>query len=285
VGTEDMRTSDRVYLELPITVAGTDATGREFVEGTRTLVLSRGGAKIISRHALVPQQRLRIRCTKTGLETDVRVVGSITREEEGCHYGVALLYPEMNLWGINFPSLSGAENPAARMLVECTRCHSQEVVHLDVFELEVLLANERLSRSCGRCGGTTLWTQPVPGEGPLPTSRMAPGPGHYVHERKSPRLNLKVDVCIRHPLYGQEVRPTDNVSQGGFRFRSRKDYPVSTLLEAALPYVPCAANIFTPARIVYREEQSAEGTIAYGVAYLPSPIASSLTGMRISRPG
>ena len=113
---------------------------------------------------------------------------------------------------------------------------------------------------------------------------MAPGPRHCIHERKAPRVKLEVDACIRHPVYGEEVVPTDNVSQGGFRFKSCKDYPVGTLIEAALPYVFGAANIFTPGRIAYREEQRAEGTIAYGVAYLPSRIASSLTGMRISRP-
>jgi hypothetical protein len=283
VGAEDMRTSDRVYLELPIIVTAADATGREFIETTKTLVLSRRGAKIISRQALVPQQRLRIRCAKTGLETDGIVVGLIAREEEGCYYGIAFPHPETNLWGIDFPLLTGAENPAARVFLECTRCHSQEVTHLDVFELEVLMANERLSRSCRRCGGAALWTQPVRGEAPFPTSQVAPGPHRCIHERKAPRVNLEVDVCIRHPVHGEEVVPTVNVSQGGFRFVSCNDYAVGALIEAALPYVFGAANIFSPGRIVYRAEQGAEGTIAYGVAYLPSRIASSLTGMRISR--
>ena len=118
----------------------------------------------------------------------------------------------------------------------------------------------------------------------MPTIQGAPSPSHCIHERKAPRLSLAVTACIHHPVHGEEVVPTDNVSQGGFRFRSWKDYSVGTLIEVALPYVSGAANIFTPARIVFRGEQSAEGTITYGVAFLPSLIASSLTGMRISRP-
>ena len=86
-----MRTSDRVYLETAIIISGTDSAGRKFVENTRALVLSRRGARIVSKHDLVPQQKLTIRCLKTGLDTGVRVVGPIMGAEEGCHFGVALV--------------------------------------------------------------------------------------------------------------------------------------------------------------------------------------------------
>ena len=279
-----MRKSDRVYLEIPIIISGTDSAGREFVEKTRTLVLSRRGAKIVSRHALVPEQNLTIRCLKTGLDTAVRVVGPIMGEEEGCHFGVALLHPKVNVWGINFPLLAGTENPAARVFLECTDCHAQEVVHLDVFELEVLLANECLSRSCKQCNDTTLWMRSAPGEGRIPVGGATPESRHTIQERKTARLNLKVDACLRHSVHGEEVVSTENVSRGGFRFRSRKDYPIGTVIEAALPYSPGAANIFTPARIVHKEEGGGEETFAHGVVYIPSPLAPSLTGMRITRP-
>ena len=281
-----MRTSDRVYLEIAIIISGTDSAGREFVENTRTLVLSRRGAKIISRQALVPQQKLTMRCLKTGLDTPVRVVGPIMGEEEGCHFGVALLRPEVNIWGINFPLLDGTESAAGRVFLECANCHAQEVVHLDVFELEVLLANECLSRPCKQCNRTTLWTRSAPGEGRIPVGRVAPDsrPRHTIQERKAPRINLKVNACLRHSVHGEEVVSTENISRGGFRFRGRKDYPIGTVMEAALPYSPGAANIFTPIRIVYKEEGGREGTFVHGVAYIPSPLAPSLTGMRITHP-
>jgi len=83
-------------------------------------------------------------------------------------------------------------------------------------------------------------------------------------------------------VYGEEVVSTEDVSRGGFRFISRKDYPLGTVIDAALPYSPGAANIFMPAKIVQKEAGDSEGMFAHGAAYIPSPVAPSLTGMRIS---
>jgi hypothetical protein len=279
-----MRTSDRVFLEIPIIISGTDPTGRQFVENTRALVLSRRGARIISRQVLVPEQILTIRCLRTGLDTAVRVVGPIMGKEEGCHFGVAFLHPEENVWGIKFPLLDGTESPASRVFLECANCHAQEVVHLDVFELEVFLANACLTRPCPHCNTSTMWMRTASREEPIPANRAAPQSRHTIQERKSPRINLKVVVCLHHSVLGQEVVTTENVSRGGFRIRSQKDYPVGALIEAALPYSPGAANIFTPARIVHKELCVGAETFVYRLAYIPSPAAPSLTGLRITQP-
>lgn len=284
-----MRTSDRIFMEIPIVLTGTDHEGQEFVENTRALVLSRRGAKIVSKHPLVPQQSLMVRCLKTGMDTAVRVVGPIMGEQEGCHFGVAFLYPEVNVWGINFPLLDGTENPAGRVFMECANCYAQEVAHLDVFELEVFLANECLTRNCPQCNRPTLWMRAAAREQAAPAGEpdVAPIPSgsrHTIQERKHPRVNLKVVVCLRHSVYGEEVVTTENISKGGFRIVGNKDYPTGTVLEAALPYTPGAANIFTPARVVHREVGVGGSTFAYGVAYVPSPVAPSLTGFRITQP-
>jgi len=294
-----VRTSDRLFTETPINISGTDPAGRPFEENTRALVLSRRGARIISRQALVPEQKLTIRCLKTGLEAAVQVVGPIMGEAEGCHFGVAFLQPEVNIWGIHFPLLDGTEKPAARLVLECLDCHAQEVVHLDVLELEVFLANQSLIRSCPNCKKPTLWTQFSSREESTPLERAAPSSGHTIQERKSPsreesvplesaaspsgqttqgrkspRINLQVEVCLRHSDYGQEVVTSENISRGGFRIRSDKDYPLGTVVEAALPYSPGAPNIFTPARLVYKSEeaQRLEGSDpAPSAGKLPSP--------------
>lgn len=279
-----MRTSDRIFLEIAIIISGTNPDGRKFVESTRALVLSRRGARILSRQALVPEQILLIRCVRTGLESEVRVVGPIMGKEEGCHYGVTFLEPEANIWGINFPKLDGTENPASRVFLECANCHTQEVAHLDVFELEVFLANACLTRSCERCNAPTLWTRSSWKEEAAPPDQAKLASRHSKQERKWPRINLKVLVCLHLPEQGQEVVSTENVSRGGFRFRSEKDYPVGMMMEAALPYSPGAANIFTPSRIVHKELAVGAKIFIYRVAYVPSPAAPSLTGLRITQP-
>jgi hypothetical protein len=279
-----MRSSDRVYLELPIIISGSDHAGRKFVENTQTLVISRRGAKIISRQALSPRQMLAIRCLKTGQDAAVRVVGPITGEEEGCHFAVAFIHPEVNFWGISFPLLDGSESAAGRVFLECATCNAQEVVHLDVFELEVLLANECLTRPCPHCNEPTLWVRSTGNEDSATAGRVPPVPRHPSQERKSPRINLKVTACIRNIAGGDDVVTTENVSRGGFRFVGQKEYAVGTTIEAALPYSAGSANIFTPAKIVHRQEGFVAGMFTYGVAYLPSSLAPSLTGMRITQP-
>jgi hypothetical protein len=278
-----MRTSDRVFTEIPIIISGTDSEGRPFEENTRALVLSRRGARIISRETLVPEQILELRCLDTGLDTAVRVIGPIMGKEGGCHYGLAFLEPDANVWGIKFPVLDGTENPAGRMFLACSECHAQEVVHLDVFELEVFLANAGITRPCPQCHTSTLWIRAAAKEGAKSADQAPAKARHTIQERKSPRVELKVTVCIRHPVLGDDLATTENVSRGGFRVLSEKDYPVGTVIEAALPYLPGAANIFTPAKIVHKELGVGAKTFAYGVSYIPSPVARSLTGLRITQ--
>jgi hypothetical protein len=104
------------------------------------------------------------------------------------------------------------------------------------------------------------------------------------NERRDPRIALKVAVCIRHPEFGEEHATTENVSRGGFRFKSRRRYALGTIIEAALPYTSGAANIFAPAQIVYADEVPLEELYAHGVAYKLTEMATSLTGLRIERP-
>ena len=270
-----------MYLEIDVIVSGTDAVGRDFVEDAHTVALSRHGAKILSARTLVPEQVVRIRCHKTRREADVRIVGEIGEDCEGYYYGIELLDPDMDIWGIEFPSLAESDMAVARVLLECLRCQRQEVTHLDVFAIEVLLAQERLSRRCRRCNDTTLWRRAAPRAGEealpdvrLPADQQVQPPRRTRNDRRHVRVHLKIDVCIRHPRHGEEVTVTENVSAGGFRFKSTKQYLEGSVIDVALPYSPAGANIFTSARVVYVEKQPTERMTSYGVSYTPIRRAS-----------
>jgi hypothetical protein len=239
-----------------------------FVEETCTLVLGRHGAKILLTRTLLPDQEISIRCLETGKESLARVVGRIGGDEEGSYYGIELLEPEAGIWGIEFPAADEAELAVGRVLLECVSCHAQELAYLDEFALEVLLANQRLSRPCKRCAETSLWKE-VPAQGGPEAPLGAPKP-RTRNDRRHVRVGLKVKACIRHPQVGEEVVPTINVSRGGFRFASRARYPIGSLLDAALPFTRDAANIYAPGRIVYAGEAPGEQEVyVYGVSYLP----------------
>jgi hypothetical protein len=142
------RRSDRVSLEVPIEVVGTGATGSDFMDKTRAVLVSRHGGKIVLDRILSPEQEITVLCPSTGKETVARVVGHIGEGPGGHFYGIAFLDPEVNLWGIEFPELDDSEEAAARVLLECTVCHTQKVIHLDGPEAEVLEVSHRLSNFC-----------------------------------------------------------------------------------------------------------------------------------------
>jgi len=272
------RRSERVMIELPIVVTGADCMGDTFLEQSHTAIVGRHGAKIVLQRKLGPDQEINIRCHATGREADARVVGQIGTSPEGAfYYGVSLLDPSIDLWGIEFPETGEGEAAVGRVLLECVRCHSRELVYLYEFEAEVLEANRYLSRHCKKCVDTSVWRETVlqPGEESPAEVTVEPTPvavsaKRTKNDRKHVRLELKVNVCIRDPQYGEEVVVTDNVSRGGFRFRSKKHYAEGWLIEVALPYSPGGANIFAPARIMYAEELGTSGESVYGVAYVPA---------------
>ncbi len=256
---QDNRRNERVSLQVPIQVSGTDVAGRLFVEQTRTLAIGRYGAKIVLKRTLAPDQELSIRCVKTGKEADALVLGQAGRGPEGYHYGVTFVNPEVNIWGIEFPAATESGRAVARVLLECGHCHAREVACLNEFEAEVFEASLCLSRPCKRCGDTSVWKesagqlpeQPVPlPVAPKPVQLPTPdSPPRTQNEREDIRVSLRMNACIRHPLYGEQIVATENVSRGGFRFKTSKVFPEGCRVEVALPYSPGAGNIFVSARV------------------------------------
>lgn len=274
------RRSDRVALELPISVAGTDGEGQVFLDETVTIVVSRHGAKIGLARKLFPGQELTMRVLGAAREMTARVVGQTGVASEAYHYGVELLDPESAgaFWGVEFPEPQ--PDFFARLILDCSHCGTRELVYLNELEAEVLDVNERLTRFCKRCSDDSLWkparVSPAETQAAAAAAEAAPAavpPKRTRNDRQHVRLSLRVEVCVRHPRFGQQVAMTENVSRGGFRFRSSTIYEVGSTIEAALPYTRGGANIFSPARIVYAEKVPAEKTNVYGVAYVSGPVA------------
>ena len=61
---------------------------------------------------------------------------------------------------------------------------------------------------------------------------------------------------------------TENVSRGGFSFKSTERFGVGQIVEVCVPYAPGADNIFLSARIARMEALPQEGVHSYGVAHL-----------------
>lgn len=272
------RRSDRVSLVVPIQVRGTDAQGTSFDERAQTLVISRFGALIILARALGAGQEITIRCLGTGSEAKFSVVGQVERRKEGNVYGVEMVDPDVNLWEIHFPPATETEMAAGRTLLECSRCHACEVAYLNIGDIEIFHKNQRISRPCEHCNDLTIWNEaslrkllvepPSLAIDPLSGQAVPPVPQRSEDERVDPRITLSIGGCVRTAEHGEDVVTTENVSEGGVSFKSRKRYVEGAMVGFAVPYMPGRANVFVQARITWSRNLESEGLTAYGLAYL-----------------
>jgi hypothetical protein len=167
---EHLRRSSRIPKELAILLTGSDMDGKGFSEMTKTVLLSRHGAGIISTYKLSAEQEIIVRYLDTNKEAVVRVVGRIGSENETYTYGVAFVDPTtIDFWGIDFAPVSEKDKEARCVLLECGNCKERETVEHSDVESDVLIINEGIVRFCKQCGDSTLWKRAseVPDERPV----------------------------------------------------------------------------------------------------------------------
>jgi len=279
------RRSERISKAIPILLSGSDSEGQQFSEQTRTLVLSRHGAGIFSTRRLAPQSVLIVRSVETNKEAAVRVVDRVAGTPEGYTYGVAFLDPSVNLWNVEFAPQPEEEAGAKSMLLECASCHEREAVSPNDVELDVYAINKSVSRYCANCGTPTSWKEV---SGPIKTTPSSPdtkkddtkkydtkkepaaeatSTSRQENRRKDVRAGVKFSACIRYSG-SQEIVACENLSRGGFCFRSSKHYVEKSMIEVALPYSEGEQAIFFKARIVWVQELAAEKLFRCGAAYV-----------------
>jgi hypothetical protein len=170
VSYEHLRRSSRIPKEVAILLTGSDMDGKGFSEMTKTVLLSRHGAGIISTYKLSAEQEIIIRYLDTNKEALVRVVGRIGSEGEIYTYGVAFVdHSNIDFWDVDFAPVSEREKESRRMLLECGNCKAHETVEHSDVESDVFLINEGIVRYCKKCGDSTLWkrSSDVPEEQPV----------------------------------------------------------------------------------------------------------------------
>ena len=152
-----VRRSGRVAREVPIVLMGTDSAGRVFSEETTTVVLSRHGAGILSRHAFAPEERLSLRFPESTQEAEIRLVGRIGEAQDGYVYGVEFLDASTNYWGCDFPPPDEYSITARGIALECSICLEGKTVQQNEVEADVFLTTGAVFRFCEECGQTTAW--------------------------------------------------------------------------------------------------------------------------------
>jgi hypothetical protein len=283
------RRSGRISKEIAILLSGGDTDGRQFSETTKTLMLSRHGASVLSRHKLMPEQERFLRSVQANREIEVRVCGQIGKREDGYIYGMAFVDSSVDFWGIEFPS-EVLEKTLTRVRLECTSCRQHAALQFDATEIDVYAVNEGVPRFCDRCTTTTLWKLTIGSTPKAPASVVAhkaeaEKDAHGVpkleglplvgvpplNRRKERRTKVKLTACIRSSGTNNEIVVCEDMSRGGFCFRSSRRYSEEAMIEVAVPYAPGAVAIFVPAQIANVRKLQEGNLYRYGAAYIRSP--------------
>jgi len=281
-GPKAVRRSARIPKEVAILLIGSDARGREFVEQTKTFVLSRHGAGIVSVHKLGVEQELIVIQQECNREAEIRVVGRIG-SEDGLHtYGVAFLDPDIDFWGVEFgsPTDAGASEPC--MVLQCNMCGRREAISPDALESEIYAVHDGLLRDCKQCHRSTLWkrtSREVPGNLDMPEAvavsaeltpplEPIPPPAASRNRRKHMRINVNFAGRVSNHGFEDDIVVCENISLGGLCFKSSRFYQKTTAIEVAAPYAHGSPDIPVSARIVYVTELPEEKMFRYGAQYL-----------------
>ena len=280
-----MRRSLRIPKEVAILLIGSDARGKEFMEQTKTVVLSRHGAGIVSMHRLGVEQELIVIREECKREAEIRVVGEIGSEDGLYTYGVAFLDPDIDFWdfwGVEFgsPTDPGASEPC--MVLQCNMCGRHEAISPDALESEIYAVHDGLLRDCKQCHRSTLWKRTsgeVPGNLDMPEAvavsaeltpplEPMPPPAASKNRRKHMRINVNFAGRVSNHGFEDDIVVCENISLGGLCFKSSRFYQKTTAIEVAAPYTHGSPDIPVSARIVYVMELPEEKMFRYGVQYL-----------------
>jgi len=272
------RRSERISIAIPVDITGAEPAGDKFTAQAKTALISRHGATLVINRKLIADQQVYLSRPQVGKIATGRVVGYIRRQSDGEVYGIELEEKDVGFWDVEFAAPGAQEESVAKILLECTICHSREVTCLNELEIEVYEANRSIMLRCRHCDGSSLWTLAQHDAGGGPVSGAATPAGapavaakaRTKNDRKHIRMKVKMTACIRMIGFDDDVVEIENMSRGGLCFKSKKRYPKGSRIDVALPYTPGGANIFVPAHVVYVAEIPAEGVSRYGVAYLPA---------------
>ena len=225
------RRSGRIPKQIAITLVGSDIEGRVFSEQTKTVVLSRHGAGIVSSYKLSPEQELVIRSEESKKEIEARVVGQIGSDGDTYIYGIAFLSRDVDFWGIEFPDLSETERRASQTLLECSSCHSRELADHSDLASDVMAINDGIVRYCQKCGSSTVWRQAAPGA--LPTGDGGASANDNV-QQPGPPGSKPADLPTSRPLAAGTREPESSFA-GAPWTQAERAAPAGTLEPVTTP--------------------------------------------------
>ena len=208
-----LRRSGRIAKEIPIVLLGTDTAGKPFSEETKTVVLSRHGAGIVSRYEFAPDELLTLRLPGSTEQAEIRLVGKMGGQPGSYIYGVTFVDPDPHFWPVEFPPPEPLNRPSQRLALECSLCWSRQNVGQHEIEEDVYSVNGNVLRYCARCGASTPWTkalsEPASISGAVPSQNHSDSPTPLGKRSFEPTFSLPLSPT---PGGRAVVRPPDSAN-------------------------------------------------------------------------
>ncbi len=240
-------------------------------EHTKTVEVSGNGVKFGLKATLHSNQKIRILNVRSDAEAPFRVVGQVPGPVPNeTFWGAECLESCPGFWGVYFPPREEGQEAAARIVLACANCKSQELCYLSDLETQVFGLTERVSRRCNACGDWTEWFRADPAVQTEAPATTVAGRERSTEARRYRRTPLKVSVCLQKHEGEEKVLKTVNISRGGLAVRSKKHYPKGCLLKVALPYRAGGTNVFVIGEVVRTATTEEPGVLLYGIQYLYS---------------
>jgi hypothetical protein len=262
IGESGIRLGDRVFVSLPIRVAGMDTAGVEFEEETVTISVNKRGACVSLTHLLSSDKVVRIRNLRNGMEGEFRVVGEVQQIfSDRREWGLEVINGEPEIWGEKFTTPNEEARPG--VLIQCSTCRRMAIRSISSIEFDVLLHTGMISRHCDACGETTRWHPYA-----QPQAAVASSEGDMLspqsRSRRAQRLKLTMRLWVRNGEGETEVVRTKDASKSGVCFQSERRYRVGDEIYIVLPYAANEAPKETKAKVVWSHTR--EGV--YGASYV-----------------
>jgi PilZ domain len=271
------RRTERVLVQIPIEVKGKDASGHDFRETSRTIVINRNGARIGLRTVLRPEARISITNLQNQLSCPFRVVSRVKKtigmEPE---WGVECLEPQANFWGILFPEKAPVKAPGEMpgetvdVLLECIECHTRELAQLSLDSYRSLVTKSLVSRECSRCLDSTDWrlcfieeseAEGIGAPAVKEKTRLRPS---GIERRRAKRLTAKLPLRIRTAEGLEEITRTENLSKTGVCFYSRREIMTGDRVALTVGYSSGGPERELQARVVWGRTVVGDEQFLYG---------------------
>jgi hypothetical protein len=97
------RRSSRVFIKLPVHVAGKDSDGRSFRETAETIVVNAHGCLLMLKRNVTMDGMFMLSNPETQEDQETRVVFLGSPTDRGVRVGLEFLQPAPRFWGVEFP--------------------------------------------------------------------------------------------------------------------------------------------------------------------------------------